>query len=257
MDGVLNLYKERGETPLERIERFRKSHTEYKGVPMSYAGRLDPLAEGVLLVVTGAENRNRETYLSQTKEYEVEILFGFSTDSYDLLGLLTDAVTRVSWRKIPQAGFMEAVSNLPGVHMQKFAPFSSKPLEGKPLFVHARMGELDDFAIPTHTIEIFSAMARGIHTLTNEALLAQIISDTDTVRGDFRQEQTRTVWEAHLRPLYGLSFEVASISITCSSGTYMRVIANEIGRQFGLPSCAFSIKRTKVGKWGIKKALRE
>jgi hypothetical protein len=45
MKDVLNLYKARGETPLQRIERFRKENPEYKNIPLSYAGRLDPMAE--------------------------------------------------------------------------------------------------------------------------------------------------------------------------------------------------------------------
>ena len=94
MESVLNLYKERGETPLERIERFRKTHPEYRKLPMSYAGRLDPMAEGVLLVLVGEENRNRETHLSLTKKYEFDVLFGFATDTYDVLGVLTDAVLK-------------------------------------------------------------------------------------------------------------------------------------------------------------------
>jgi tRNA pseudouridine55 synthase len=257
MEAVLNLYKERGETPLERIERFRVTHPEYKGVPMSYAGRLDPLAEGVLIVVTGAENRNREAYLSLPKEYQVDVLFGFSTDSYDLLGVLTDAVSRVSWRKIRTPALMEYLRELPGVHQQKYPPFSSKPFEGKPLFVKAKLGEINDFNLPSHEVQIYESAFLGLRTITNEELLAQVTHDTSSVRGDFRQEHIRSVWEAHLRPLYGISFEIARISVSCSTGTFMRVIANELGAQFGLPSVAFGIERTKVGKYTIKKAQRE
>ena len=44
MDKVLNLYKKRGETPLECIYRFKMVNPEYADKPMTYAGRLDPLA---------------------------------------------------------------------------------------------------------------------------------------------------------------------------------------------------------------------
>jgi tRNA pseudouridine55 synthase len=86
-DQVLKLYKKVGETPLECLERFRKNHPKFKNQKMTYAGRLDPLAEGELLVLVGESCKNKEKYLKLDKEYLVDILFGFETDSYDLLGL--------------------------------------------------------------------------------------------------------------------------------------------------------------------------
>ena len=59
MRKILNLYKETGETPLERLNRFRKENLKYLKEKMSYVGRLDPMAEGVLLTVVGKENKNR------------------------------------------------------------------------------------------------------------------------------------------------------------------------------------------------------
>jgi tRNA U55 pseudouridine synthase TruB len=86
---ILNLYKEAGETPLECMERFRLAHKEYGGVPMTYAGRLDPLASGVLLVLASEARFKREEFLALPKEYEFECLWGISTDTYDPLGLIT------------------------------------------------------------------------------------------------------------------------------------------------------------------------
>ena len=83
---VLNLYKKIGETPLERIKRFKADNPEYAMLKMSYAGRLDPMAEGVLLVLVDGENKNREKYLNFSKEYEADIIFGIGTDTHDVLG---------------------------------------------------------------------------------------------------------------------------------------------------------------------------
>ena len=55
MKKILKLYKKEGETPLEAIERFRRKNPEYRNEKMTYAGRLDPMAEGVLLVLAGNE----------------------------------------------------------------------------------------------------------------------------------------------------------------------------------------------------------
>jgi tRNA pseudouridine55 synthase len=258
MKNILNLYKERGETPLMRIERFRTTHPEYRDLPLSYAGRLDPMAEGVLLVVVGEENKRKEQYLSLDKEYTCEVLFGFSTDTYDALGLMTDAVTRVTYRKLSQPLLAEYVQQLPGTHTQKYPPFSSKPLEGVPLFVKARKGEVgDSFALPEHSITIHRALLQKTTRISAEALLERVIADIARVRGDFRQERILALWEDSLRVLYGLSFDIATIHVACTSGTYMRSIAHELGAHVGIPALALSILRTKAGKWSVRSAERE
>ncbi len=77
-------------TPLELVDRFRERNLKYGGKKMSYPGRLDPMAEGVLLVLVGDENKKMDNYMKLDKEYVAEILIGLSTDSLDLLGVVDD-----------------------------------------------------------------------------------------------------------------------------------------------------------------------
>jgi tRNA pseudouridine55 synthase len=254
MKEVLNLYKARGETPLQRIERFRKDNPAYKNIPLSYAGRLDPMAEGVLVILAGDANKERTQYLNMDKEYTFDILFGFSTDTYDLLGVMADAASRASHKAVKAPVLLEHIAQLPGSRNQKYPPFSSKPLEGQPLFVHARKGDLDKFTLPEHRIEIFSASLVGMNRMTNEELLEEIERSIRLVRGDFRQERILHLWRETLRVLYGISFDVATVSIHCSSGTYVRSIAHELGEQLGIPALAMRIIRTRAGKYKIKQS---
>ena len=85
------LYKKIGETPLECLNRFKVENSEYESLPMTYAGRLDPMAEGLLLVLVGEECKKKEDYLYLSKEYEIEVLFGFETDTADVLGKIIKA----------------------------------------------------------------------------------------------------------------------------------------------------------------------
>src|SRR5690606_23219787 len=85
---ILQLYKREGETPLECIQRFRAENPSYAEVSMTYLGRLDPMAEGLLLVLAG-DTRKKKAYLELDKRYEFEVLWGFETDTYDMLGLVT------------------------------------------------------------------------------------------------------------------------------------------------------------------------
>jgi tRNA U55 pseudouridine synthase TruB len=74
------------------------------------------------------------------------------------------------------------------------------------------------------------------------------------VKGDFRQEKILDLWQDNLRVLYGLSFDIATISIHCSTGTYVRSIANELGERLGVPALAMRILRTRVGKHKVKQS---
>jgi tRNA U55 pseudouridine synthase TruB len=67
------LNKPIGETPLEIINYYKRLHPEYRYLPMTYAGRLDPLAEGVLLLLAGEECLKKDEYLSLSKEYELTL----------------------------------------------------------------------------------------------------------------------------------------------------------------------------------------
>src|SRR3989344_9613864 len=89
MKNIIVLNKKEGETPLEALENFRPRNKEYKDIKMTYAGRLDPMASGLLLVLVGKEIKNKEKYLALNKEYDFKILFGFATDTYDILGRVT------------------------------------------------------------------------------------------------------------------------------------------------------------------------
>ncbi|MEK7120642.1 MAG: hypothetical protein AAB840_00955, partial [Patescibacteria group bacterium] len=83
---ILNLYKKEGETPLERIRRFTTENPEYKNKKMTYAGRLDPMAEGVLIILTDEDVHIKDNFLRLDKEYEFEVLWAVSSDTHDILG---------------------------------------------------------------------------------------------------------------------------------------------------------------------------
>lgn len=90
MKNVLLLEKRVGETPLECLNRFRAAHPEYAEVPMTYAGRLDPMANGLLLVLAGDLVHRKDDFLGLDKEYRATVVFGVSTDTYDGLGKIQD-----------------------------------------------------------------------------------------------------------------------------------------------------------------------
>jgi tRNA pseudouridine55 synthase len=240
---TIKLYKEKGETPLQRLERFRDEYPEYGEAKLSYAGRLDPMAEGVLFVLVGDENKDREKHLKYSKEYTFEILFGFKTDSYDLLGFLED-----KYRPCAYDGekIKEIIEKFKGDIVQKYPPFSSKTVKGKPLFEWAKKGKLGSIKIPTHKVTIYDIKLLGLRKISKEELRKYIIESVMRVKGDFRQKEILDKWGHELNSLDNEELLIAKANIFCSSGTYVRAIAHDIGEKLGCGALAYSIKREDV-----------
>lgn len=254
---VLNLYKEVGETPLARIERFKKKHPAYKEVAMTYLGRLDPLAEGVLLIGVEVDDATRQAVMSLPKTYELDVVGGASTDTHDLLGLVVACIDRLEPVKIDQWTLVEYLASQQGVQEQKYPDYSSKPVQGEPLFSLARRGALDPVERPVHQIEIYKLALTKLTEITGRELLLESKRKVDLVHGDFRQEIIQGCWERTLGSLYDVSFPIISLTIEASAGTYMRVIADELGQNLGFPSLAYAIRRIAVGDYDQSKSLRE
>ena len=252
MELILN--KKEGETPLECLGRFRKKNPKYKNLKMTYAGRLDPMASGLLLVLVGEEVKNKEKYLKLSKEYEFEVLFGFATDTYDILGKVEHShilknVRMLSERELTK-NIKHNLKNFTGKFKQKYPMYSSKTVEGKALWTYAR--EVEAVDAPMREVEVKSLKFIKLRKIKNKKLLENIEKRVGKVKGDFRQKEILKIWRKNLYVkdrMFDI-LNIASFKINCSSGTYVRGIAQALGEHLGVPTLAFSIKRTKLGKWG-------
>jgi tRNA pseudouridine55 synthase len=243
---VIVLQKKEGETPLEALEVFRHKHPKYKDVPMTYAGRLDPMASGLLLVLAGEECKNKEKYLKLSKEYEFEVLFGFATDTYDILGKVNNCSDILQNDKMLVKQIKSNLKFFKGKFIQKYPIYSSKTVKGKPLFEYGR-GDLE-VEIPEREVDVKNIKFLKIRKISKKKLLENIENRINKVKGDFRQKEILGTWRKELKQENNM-FYIASFKIKCSSGTYVRGIANSLGEKIQIPALAFLIKRTKIGTW--------
>ncbi len=162
MKKIILINKKEGETPLEALENFRKENKEYRDsnkVRMTYAGRLDPMASGLLLILAGDKTKEKEKYLALDKEYEFEVLFGAATDTYDILGLIkhSDILKNVGMLgslKDLEKVIKKEIKFFTGKFIQKYPVYSSRTVGGRPLFTYARSGELVE--IPDREVTVKS-----------------------------------------------------------------------------------------------------
>ncbi len=238
--------KKEGETPLEALELFRAKNKEYKDLPITYAGRLDPMASGVLLLLAGEETKKKEEYLGLDKEYEFEVLFGFATDTYDILGKLINVSESL------HLGLEKKIkSNLKyftGKFTQKYPPYSSKTVNGKPMFEYSRKDIVVE--APEREVEVKSLKLIKIRKVQSKKLLENIEKRIGKVKGDFRQKEIVKIWQKNLQNKEA-KYAIAYFKIKCGSGTYVRGIANSLGEKIFIPALAYSIKRTRVGKYKL------
>lgn len=250
------LDKNIGETPLTAVRKWKKNNPEYADIPASYAGRLDPMASGKLLVLFGEECKRQSAYTDLDKEYEVEVLLDVGSDTGDVLGYLeySDKETSATGKMIS-----EAINRERGAHMREYPVFSSKTVEGKPLFLYALEGTLKSIEIPKHIELIYRIRHRCSYTISCSdlqsriyALLSSVIlTDEPSKRlgEDFRIDAVRDHWESLFKTSQGRNFTVIRLNVVCASGTYMRSLAGRVGEALGTNALALSIKRTRIGKY--------
>jgi len=132
MNGVLIVDKPAGLTSHDVVNRVRRILQQRA---VGHLGTLDPMATGVLPLVTGSLTRLAQFYTSAEKIYEGTVRFGFSTDTYDAEGEPVGVPQQVVLR----AGDVEALAvNFRGTIEQMPPPFSAKKIHGVPAYKLAR-----------------------------------------------------------------------------------------------------------------------
>lgn len=256
MPSFLLINKPQGLTPFQAITHLKKTHPELMGETIGYAGRLDPMADGLLMLLLGEENTKRKSYENLGKTYETDVLLGVSTDTYDLLGKVqetnNDASSVIPKTMLSEQTIRAVATSFVGAQKQPYPPFSSQPVNGKPLFYWARENKVDEITIPTKDIVIHTLEISSLYTIPALQLHDQIKSKIAKVQGNFRQEEILSLWNTFFEKSSIEEFQVARLRVSCSSGTYIRSLAHNLGIKLGTGALALSITRTAIGEFTLK-----
>jgi tRNA pseudouridine55 synthase len=132
MDGVLIIDKPTGLTSHDVVNRVRRILQQPS---VGHLGTLDPLATGVLPLVTGNLTRLARFYGGCEKTYEGVVRFGFATDTYDSDGEARGPKQRVN---VSLEQLRELACRFVGLIEQMPPPFSAKKIKGVPAYKLAR-----------------------------------------------------------------------------------------------------------------------
>ena len=257
MERFVVLDKAVGETPLAAIQAWKKRDPTYARVPASYAGRLDTMASGKLLVLLGDECKRQRAYTGLDKEYEIEVLLSIGSDTGDILGIpeyIHQEDIRADKKRLA-----EVLRRERGAHRRAYPAFSSKTAAGKPLFLYALDGTIGDILIPEHIERVFRIEHQNSYAISGPELETRISALLDRVPRttepskrlgeNFRVDAVRARWESVFKTARESNFTVLRLKVTCASGTYMRSLASRIGTALGTKALALSIKRTRIGTY--------
>ena len=248
--------KEVGETPLIATERLRAQLTLSPEIPLAYAGRLDPMASGKLLILIGDECKHQEKYHTFDKEYRFSILFGMHTDTADVLGL-AEACTVPDM--LDSTLLKRAARTFVGNISLPYPHYSSKTVKGKPLHTWTLEGRLSEIEIPVKASRVYRLSLDRIETIAPSPLFKNIhekidsippVTETSKALGrDFRRTEIHARWNEIEKSAHGAPYTIAHFTCIASSGTYMRSLAEMIAQAVGTCGLAYSIHRTKIGTY--------
>lgn len=133
VDGVLVIDKPEGLTSHDVVAVVRRVLHEKR---IGHTGTLDPMATGVLALACGRATRLVSLLAGTEKSYRAEILFGVTTDSYDVTGLETSR----SGEHPTREALVAALDQLRGSYLQPPPPVSAKKIQGQRAYALARAG---------------------------------------------------------------------------------------------------------------------
>lgn len=135
INGILNIYKEKGYTSHDVVARLRRIAGQKK---IGHTGTLDPDAEGVLPVCLGRATRICDMLTDRDKTYEAVLLLGRTTDTQDTSGtVLSECSTEGLEKEKVEAsilGFLGEYDQIPPM-------YSALKVNGRKLYELAREGK--------------------------------------------------------------------------------------------------------------------
>ena len=227
---IIEFNKNIGESMNDVINRFKKEYFLKKEDKVSFAGRLDPLAFGKIILLTDSDKFKQDEFCNFNKIYTFSILQDFQTDTYDLMGLVTDY-------KI----FNENIFEKEIFITQSYPPYSSKTInvDGKmtKLWELAKQNILNEEKIPTKDVNIYYVKKINQQEIKGSELYDLICNFINRVNGNFRQKEILEKWKNIID--IDKIYKVSDYETKISSGGYVRSIANNMN------GVAFNICREK------------
>jgi tRNA pseudouridine55 synthase len=160
MNGILNVYKEKGMTSFDVVAILRRI-TKIRRI--GHTGTLDPDATGVLPICIGKATKVVDLLTNKEKTYRATFQLGLQTDTQDISGNVIRSYKDVI--SISDADVEQALLSFLGEYMQVPPMYSAIKKDGKRLYELARQGiEVERQARPVRILHIDNFLPMGNHS---------------------------------------------------------------------------------------------
>ena len=241
-NGVLPVNKPAGFSSAQityKIKQLIKKATNSTKLPffkVGHVGSLDPLASGVLPIMVGYANRLHSILLDTNKIYQITIQFGYLTDTLDLEGKIVD-YQDLPYVEIPK--LKNHLSSFCGQQSQIPPLYSAVHYQNKRLYQYARKKNNDNII---DTIDL-SSLSRSIIINHIKILDYQLIDDHKPCY--HHQKHIDDKGYLHLLKL----------EVSCSKGSYMRKLSEDIANSLKTCATTIAIDRTKTALIDIDQCI--
>jgi tRNA pseudouridine55 synthase len=216
VDGLVVVDKPSGLTSHDVVARVRGLAGTRK---VGHAGTLDPMATGVLVLGVEAATRLLTYLVGAGKGYRATIRLGAGTVTDDAEGEL---ISRQNAADVTDAAIAAGIAALRGDLLQVPSAVSAIKVDGKRSYLRVRAGE--DVVLPPRAVTVSRFDVLAVRRPTPDADL----------------------------PVTGM-VEV-DVDLDCSSGTYVRALARDLGAALGVGGHLSALRRTWVGPYGLDQA---
>ena len=215
-DGLILLNKSKGISSFGAINHLKRV---IKAKKVGHAGTLDPMAEGLMIVMINDATKFSDSLMKKDKEYYVEMELGYKTDTYDSEGTVVEKYT--SEINVSDSEIIQAVNSFKGKIKQIPPMYSAIKIDGKKLYDLARKG-----------IEVERA--------ERDVEISEI-REIKIVRPEKNSENAQNI--------------KISFYAKVSSGTYIRSLVYDIGEKLEVFATMTRLVRTKIDKYVIEDAI--
>lgn len=212
--------KPSGPTSHDIINQLRRLTGEKR---IGHAGTLDPFAEGLLLCAISREStRQLNNFLKLDKTYLATLRLGATSDTYDRTGHITISpyLGGVARSSVPK-GYHVVTKKFISTTLQKFI---GEQFQTPPAFSAKKINGKKAYQLARQGKE-FSLKPNKI-----------------------------TIYKLQLKS-YSPRAKTLKIEVCCSSGTYIRSLAHELGQSLGCGAILEKLIRTQIGQYNLKKAV--
>jgi tRNA pseudouridine55 synthase len=181
---------------------------------VGHAGTLDPMATGLLILGINSSTRLLTYVVGLDKEYLATIRLGAATTTDDAEGEQVTRAPAEAVTALAESGIAAGITALTGEISQRPSAVSAIKVDGKRAYARVRAGE--DVELPARPVTVSEL---------------ELIGST---------------------PVDG--FLDLEVRVVCSSGTYIRALARDLGAGLGVGGHLTALRRTRVGPFGIDDA---